>query len=73
MQAKTSTVGIALALQAAFADINLAKDRFQSSLVRRLNQARQEDKPMPFADSEGTRTYYDDRGKGEPALLCLPG
>jgi hypothetical protein len=28
---------------------------------------------MPFADSEGTRTYYDDGGKGEPALLCLPG
>ena len=28
---------------------------------------------MPFADSEGTAIYYDDRGKGEPALLCLPG
>ncbi len=28
---------------------------------------------MPFADSEGTRIYYDDRGTGEPALLCLPG
>ncbi len=28
---------------------------------------------MPFADSDGTRIYYDDRGTGEPALLCLPG
>ncbi len=28
---------------------------------------------MPFADSEGIRIYYDDRGEGEPALLCLPG
>jgi pimeloyl-ACP methyl ester carboxylesterase len=28
---------------------------------------------MPFADSEGTQIYYDDRGRGEPALLCLPG
>ena len=28
---------------------------------------------MPFADSEGTRIYYDDRGTGEPVLLCLPG
>jgi pimeloyl-ACP methyl ester carboxylesterase len=28
---------------------------------------------MPFADSKGTRIYYDDRGKGEPALLCLTG
>jgi len=28
---------------------------------------------MPFADSEGARIYYDDRGAGEPALLCLPG
>ena len=28
---------------------------------------------MAFADSEGTRIYYDDRGKGEPVLLCLPG
>jgi pimeloyl-ACP methyl ester carboxylesterase len=28
---------------------------------------------MPFADSGGTRIYYDDRGKGEPVLLCLPG
>jgi pimeloyl-ACP methyl ester carboxylesterase len=28
---------------------------------------------MPFADSEGLQIYYDDRGEGEPALLCLPG
>ena len=28
---------------------------------------------MAFIDSEGIRIYYDDRGKGEPALLCLPG
>lgn len=28
---------------------------------------------MAFADSERTRIYYDDRGKGEPVLLCLPG
>lgn len=28
---------------------------------------------MAFADSKGTRIYYDDRGKGEPVLLCLPG
>jgi pimeloyl-ACP methyl ester carboxylesterase len=28
---------------------------------------------MPFADSEGIRIYYDDRGEGEPAILCLPG
>src|SRR6266567_601374 len=34
---------------------------------------RQEDTCMPFADSEGTRIYYDDRGTGEPVLLCLPG
>jgi pimeloyl-ACP methyl ester carboxylesterase len=28
---------------------------------------------MPFADSDATRIYYEDRGTGEPALLCLPG
>jgi hypothetical protein len=28
---------------------------------------------MAFADSQGTRIYYDDRGKGEPVLLCLSG
>jgi pimeloyl-ACP methyl ester carboxylesterase len=28
---------------------------------------------MAFADSAGTRMYYDDRGHGEPVLLCLPG
>lgn len=28
---------------------------------------------MAFADSEGTRIYYDDKGKGEPVLLCLTG
>ena len=28
---------------------------------------------MPFADSDGTRLYYDDRGTGEPVILCLPG
>ncbi len=28
---------------------------------------------MAFVDSEGIRIYYDDRGEGEPALLCLPG
>jgi pimeloyl-ACP methyl ester carboxylesterase len=28
---------------------------------------------MAFADSKGTRTYYDDKGKGEPVLLCLTG
>jgi pimeloyl-ACP methyl ester carboxylesterase len=28
---------------------------------------------MPFADSEGISIYYDDRGEGEPVLLCLPG
>ena len=28
---------------------------------------------MAFADSDGTRIYYDDRGNGEPVLLCLPG
>lgn len=28
---------------------------------------------MPFADSAGARIYYDDRGVGEPTLLCLPG
>jgi pimeloyl-ACP methyl ester carboxylesterase len=28
---------------------------------------------MPFVDSDGTRIYYDDRGMGEPVILCLPG
>ena len=28
---------------------------------------------MAFADSEGTRLYYDDRGVGEPVFVCLPG
>ncbi len=28
---------------------------------------------MAFVDSEGIRIYYDGRGEGEPALLCLPG
>jgi pimeloyl-ACP methyl ester carboxylesterase len=28
---------------------------------------------MAFAVSEGTRIYYDDRGKGQPVLVCLPG
>jgi hypothetical protein len=28
---------------------------------------------MAFADSKGTRIYYDDKGKGEPVLLCLTG
>lgn len=28
---------------------------------------------MAFADSQGTRIYYDDRGKGELVLLCLTG
>jgi pimeloyl-ACP methyl ester carboxylesterase len=28
---------------------------------------------MPYADSVGIRIYYDDRGEGEPVLLCLPG
>jgi pimeloyl-ACP methyl ester carboxylesterase len=28
---------------------------------------------MAFAESEGTRIYYDSRGKGEPVLLCLTG
>ena len=28
---------------------------------------------MPFADSDGIRIQYDDRGKGEPIFLCLPG
>jgi pimeloyl-ACP methyl ester carboxylesterase len=28
---------------------------------------------MPFADSEGIRIFYDDRGEDEPVLLCLPG
>jgi pimeloyl-ACP methyl ester carboxylesterase len=28
---------------------------------------------MAFVDSEGIRIYYDDRGEGDPALLCLPG
>ena len=28
---------------------------------------------MPFADSEGICIYYDDRGEGEPAILCLRG
>jgi pimeloyl-ACP methyl ester carboxylesterase len=28
---------------------------------------------MPFADSGGTRIYYQDEGEGEPTLLCLPG
>ena len=28
---------------------------------------------MAFADSKGTRIYYDDRGNGEPVLLCLTG
>jgi pimeloyl-ACP methyl ester carboxylesterase len=28
---------------------------------------------MPFADSDGIRIYYDARGEGEPALMCLPG
>jgi pimeloyl-ACP methyl ester carboxylesterase len=32
-----------------------------------------EDNHMPFADSDGIQIYYDDRGEGEPALLCLPG
>lgn len=28
---------------------------------------------MPFVDSAGTRIYFDDRGVGEPVLVCLPG
>lgn len=28
---------------------------------------------MVFADSGGARIFYDDRGSGEPVLLCLPG
>ena len=28
---------------------------------------------MAFANSEGTRIYYDEKGKGEPVLLCLTG
>jgi pimeloyl-ACP methyl ester carboxylesterase len=28
---------------------------------------------MAFADSEGIQIYYDDRGMGEPVILCLPG
>ena len=28
---------------------------------------------MAFADSEGTRIYYDDQGRAEPVLVCLPG
>jgi len=28
---------------------------------------------MAFADSEGTRIYYDDRGRSEPVFVCLPG
>ncbi|HEX6438245.1 MAG TPA: alpha/beta hydrolase [Candidatus Binatia bacterium] len=28
---------------------------------------------MPFADSEGTQIYYDEKGKGEPVFLCLTG
>jgi pimeloyl-ACP methyl ester carboxylesterase len=28
---------------------------------------------MPFAESERIRIYYEDRGEGEPVLLCLPG
>lgn len=28
---------------------------------------------MAFADSGGTKIYYEDRGVGEPVLLCLPG
>jgi pimeloyl-ACP methyl ester carboxylesterase len=28
---------------------------------------------MAFADSAGTRIYYDDGGAGEPVFLCLPG
>jgi pimeloyl-ACP methyl ester carboxylesterase len=28
---------------------------------------------MASADSQGTRIYYDDRGKGEPVFVCLPG
>src|SRR5438445_13874191 len=28
---------------------------------------------MAFADSQGTRIYYDDRGKGEAVFVCLPG
>ena len=28
---------------------------------------------MAFADSDGTGIYYEDTGKGEPVLLCLPG
>lgn len=34
---------------------------------------RKESKPTPFADSEGARIYYDERGAGAPALLCLLG
>jgi pimeloyl-ACP methyl ester carboxylesterase len=29
--------------------------------------------PVAFADSGGARVFYDDRGSGEPVLLCLPG
>src|SRR5215216_7876172 len=32
---------------------------------------KEEQKPMPFADSEGIRIYYDDSGEGEPALACV--
>ncbi len=28
---------------------------------------------MAYAESNGTRIYYEDTGKGEPALVCLPG
>lgn len=28
---------------------------------------------MAFANSGGISIYYDDRGEGEPTLLCLPG
>lgn len=28
---------------------------------------------MAFVDSSGIQIYYEDRGEGEPALLCLPG
>src|SRR5215208_1581813 len=28
---------------------------------------------MAFADSEEIQIYYDDRGMGEPVILCLPG
>jgi pimeloyl-ACP methyl ester carboxylesterase len=35
--------------------------------------AGKEEMLLSIVNSGGTKIYYDDRGDGEPALLCIPG